>query len=151
MDRPKEGYKIPNTAISQQTLLKVPIEYVDADNGTLLKVTDSGLKETEVTISGYDETGKFALIPIQMGLISVGDTIGLKDSDATYVISDVVTEDGVFIVNSGVTAFTKIDLTDSVTNGNYTVLDETANPNISIYDRIVQNVANVQENQNIYE
>lgn len=151
VDRPKEGYKIPNTAISQQTLLKVPMEYVDADNGTLFKVTDSGLKETEVTISGYDETGKFALIPIQMGLISVGDTIGLKDSDTTYVISDVVTEDGVFIVNSGVTAFTKIDLTGSVTNGNYTVLDETANPNISIYDRIVQNVANVQENQNIYE
>lgn len=151
VDRPKEGYKIPNTAISQQTLLKVPIEYVDTDNSILYKVTDGGTKRTEVTISGYDDTGKFALIPIQMGLINVGDTIGLKDGDTTCVISDVVTEDGVFVVNSGVTAFTKIDLTGSVTNGNYAVLDETANPNISIYDRIVQDVANVQENQNIYE
>jgi hypothetical protein len=151
VDQPKSGYKIPNSAISQQTLLKVPVAYYDSENGSVLKVTDSGDKVVEVNSAGTDDEGEFALIAMQAGVIAAGDTIKLSGSDKTYTISDVVTENGVFLVNSGVTDFVKINLTGSTTNGDYTVLDESVNTSINIYDRIVQNVENVQENQNIYE
>jgi hypothetical protein len=84
-----------------------------------------------------------------MGSLNVGDTI--KSGEQTMTLSDVVTVDGVFLVNSGVTQFIKINKDNSVTSGDYTVLDETKNTNLHIYDRVVQNVANVLENQKIYE
>jgi hypothetical protein len=129
----------------------VPVAYYDSENGSVLKVTDSGDKVVEVNSAGTDDEGEFALIAMQVGVISTGDTIKISGSDKTYTISDVVTENGVFLVNSGVTDFVKINLTGSTTNGDYTVLDESVNTSINIYDRIVQNVENVQENQNIYE
>lgn len=151
IDKPKTGYKIPNTAISQQTLLKIPSIYVDADSNTVVKVTDSGDKTLEITVSGTesDENGEYSLVPVQMGYLSAGDT--LKHGDQTLKADEVVTVDGVFLVNSGVTKFVKINKENSVSSGDYTVLDESKNPNIHIYDRVVQNVSNVQENQNIYE
>jgi hypothetical protein len=151
IDKPRTGYKISNTAISQQTLLKVPSAYVNTDTDTIVKVTDEGTKNIEVTVSGTqsDENGDFCLVPIQMGSLNVGDTI--KSGEQTMTLSDVVTVDGVFLVNSGVTQFIKINKDNSVTSGDYTVLDETKNTNLHIYDRVVQNVANVLENQKIYE
>lgn len=151
VDKPKTGFKIPNTAITQQTLLKVPVELVDVDNSTVIKVTQSGDKMLEVTISGTeeDENGKYVLIPVQMGYLSSGDT--LKKGDKTAKVETVSTVDGVFLVNSGVTKFVKISTENSVSSGDYTVLDESKNPNLHIYDRVVQNVSNVQENQNIFE
>jgi hypothetical protein len=149
--KPQTGYKIPNSAISQQTLLKIPTMYFDSDNNSVIKETDSGDKIVEVNCAGTDDSGEFVLVPMKMGVINVGDTLKIKGADKTYTISEVVTENGVFLVNSGVTDFVKINLTGSITNNDYTVLDESVNTNINIYDRIVQNVENVQENQNIYE
>ncbi len=151
IDKPKTGYKIPDTAISQQTLLKIPAEYVDTNSNTVVKVSDSGNKTLEITVSGTekDEKGSYILVPVQIGYLSPGDT--LKKGESTLKAEEVVTVDGVFLVNSGVTEFIKINKQNSVAGGGYTVLDSTVNPNINIYDRVVQNVSNVQENQNIYE
>ena len=151
IDKPKTGYKIPDTSISQQTLLKIPAEYVNTDRNTVVKVTENGDKTLQITVSGTEngEDGSFVLVPVQMGYLNTGDT--LRSGEKTFKLESVVTVDGVFLVNSGVTKFVKINMDGAVSGGGYTVLDEAANPNLHIYDRVVQNVVNVQENQNIYE
>lgn len=151
IDKPKIGYKIPDTSVTQQTLLKIPSDFVDKDNNTVIKVTADGDKVTSITPAGNIEEDKesYTLVPVQMGYLSPGDKI--KHGDKTFETGEVVSVDGVFLVNSGVTRFIKINKNDSISGGGYTVLDQASNPDLHIYDRVVQNVTNVQENQNIYE
>lgn len=147
IDKPKEGYKIPDTSISQKTLLKIPSSYVNKENSSVVKVTEGGSKSLSVIISGEEDS--YVLVPVQIGYLSPGDTI--KNGEDTLKLEEVVTVNGVFLVNSGITKFVKINTENSASAGGYTVLDKESNPYLHVHDRVVQNVANVQENQNIYE
>lgn len=150
LDKPKTGYKIPTTAICQQTLVSIPEGYI-SDNKTVNKVTDDGISTITVAISGTNttDTGVYSLVMMETGYLIPGDTLQSLDGQQTIKL-DSLTDDGVFLVNSGVAEFVKISLDDSVTNGNYTVLDQNNNPDLHVYDRVVENAADVNNNENIY-
>ncbi len=148
-DKATEGYKIPNEAIVEQTLLKVPAKYV-AEN-KIYKAADNEIKAIAVSVSTEATDTDNVYIPMEIGTINVGDVIvNPEDNTDTYTIQDVLTKKGIFIMNTGVAEFVAINTDNSVSNSTHTILDPSINPNITIYDKIVTDTANVEKQQRIY-
>ena len=145
------GYKIPNDAIVEETLMKIPAAYVDGE-GNVLKVENGSNKKVAVSVSGKDpEDENFCYTPVQLGVLNVGDTIKDPASDETFVIADVLNTKGIYIINTGLAEFRTIDLTNSVANSTHTVLDPSHNTNLYIYDRIMTDPGDVQKKDQVYE
>ena len=145
------GYKIPNDAIVEETLMKIPAAYVDGE-GNVLKVENGSNKKVAVSVSGKDpEDENFCYTPVQLGVLNVGDTIKDPASDETFVIADVLNTKGIYIINTGLAEFRTIDLTNSVANSTHTVLDPSYNTNLYIYDRIMTDPGDVQKKDQVYE
>ena len=147
----ERGYKIPNSAIVEETLMKIPTAYVDSE-GNVIKVENGNNKAVAVNISGKDpDDSNYSYTPVQMGVINVGDTIKSPISDETFVIADVLNTKGIYVVNTGIAEFRTIDLTNSVANSTHTILDPSYNTNIYVYDRIMTDPRNVEKEEMVYE
>lgn len=147
----ERGFKIPNDAIVEETLMKIPTAYVDSD-GNLIKVDNGNVKKVAVSVSGKDpDDSSYSYTPVQMGVVNVGDTIKAPDGDETFVISDVLNTKGIYVVNTGIAEFRTIDLTNSVSNSTHTILDPSYNTNIYVYDRIMTDPRDVEKEQMVYE
>ncbi len=147
----ERGYKIPNSAIVEETLMKIPTAYVDSE-GNVIKVDNGSNKTVAVSVSGKDpDDSNYSYIPVQMGVINVGDTIKSPVSDETFVIADVLNTKGIYVVNTGIAEFRTIDLTNSVSNSTHTILDPSYNTNIYVYDRIMTDPRNVEKEEMVYE
>ena len=147
----ERGYKIPNDAIVEETLMKIPAAYVDTD-GNVLKVENGSTKKVAVSISGKDpEDSNYCYTPVQLGVINVGDTIKSPSSDETFAIADVLNTKGIYVINTGIAEFKTINLTNSVSNSTHTILDPSYNTNIYIYDRIMTDPRDVEKQQMVYE
>ncbi len=147
------GFKIPNAAIAEETLLRIPTDYITDDK--VYKVTGNEenptVTEVTVSVSGSDEETKMSFVPVQLGVINVGDTIKKQGSDETFAIADVLNTKGIYVVNTGIAEFKTIDLTNSISNNTHTILDPARNTNIYVYDRIMTNIENVQKEDMVYE
>ncbi len=147
----ERGYKIPNSAVVEETLMKIPTSYVDSD-GNVIKVDNGSNKTVAVSVSGKDpDDSNYSYTPVQMGVINVGDTIKSPVSDETFVIADVLNTKGIYVVNTGIAEFRTIDLTNSVSNSTHTILDPSYNTNIYVYDRILTDPRNVEKEEMVYE
>lgn len=147
----ERGFKIPNSAIVEETLMKIPSAYVDSE-GNVIKVENGSNKTVSVSVSGKDpDDENFCYTPVQMGVINVGDTIKSQNGDETFVIADVLNTKGIYIVNTGIAEFKTIDLTNSVSNSTHTILDPSYNTNIYVYDRIMTDPRNVKKEEMVYE
>lgn len=145
-----KGYKIPNSAIVEQTLLKVPSKYL-IDGKAVNKISDTETTTVNVSASTETDDTENVYIPMQIGVINVGDTlVNPSNSSDTFKINDTLTKQGIFVMNTGVAEFTVINTVNSVSNGTYTVLDPEINPNITIYDKVITDTANIEKQQRIY-
>lgn len=147
------GYKILNTAITDQNLLAVPDKYILCDDEEsvkkhiepyVLKVGDEGNENIDVKIASRDEENGIVYVQIEYGKINIGTV--LDDPAApgsTYILDKLDSVKGIFVTNSGMTKFKKIDLTDSVSNDTHTVLSIECNPNIDVYDRYAADASSV--------
>ncbi len=145
---PKEGFKINNTAIAEKTLLKIPLSYIQ--NGVVTKKTDDTTKDIVLSEYEENEAENLAYIPIQYGVLNIGDTIINKTTNEEYTIQDTYTVKGIYVVNSGTYQFKKINLDNSVSDEDFTVLDTALNTNIKIYDRYITDYKTVIEEGLIY-
>lgn len=148
IERATEGYKIPNSAIVEETLLTIPLDYVNTDE---LYVTKSDNTQVSIILSDKNTENNLAYVPVQLGILNVGDTIKKPFTNDTFVIKDVVNTKGVYVVNTGYAEFKRIYAEDSVSNNTHTVLDTVKNSNINIYDRIMTDTENIQREQKVYE
>lgn len=147
----ERGYKIPNDAIIEETLMKIPASYVDSD-GNVAKVENDSTKKVAVNVSGKDpDDSNYCYTPVQFGVLNVGDTIKALEGDDTFVIADVLNTKGIYIVNTGIAEFKTINLTNSVANSTHTILDPSYNTNIYVYDRIMTDPRNVEKQEMVYE
>ncbi len=145
------GYKIPNNAIVEQTMLKVSSDFV-RDNKVYKKTGEDTLTEMDVVPAGSSAEENMTYIPFDINRLNVGDTLALpEDKNKTFTINDVVTAKGVFVMNTGIAEFTKINPENAAANANYTVLDPAVNPNIKLYDRIVTDTRNIEKQQKLIE
>ena len=143
------GFKVPNSAIVEQTMLKVSKEFV-VNNSVYKKVDEDTFSQLNVVPAGEDTEDGKVYIPFDINRINVGDVLVMPDDKTkTFAISEVVTVKGVFVMNTGIADFCKINLENSVSNENYTVLDPSLNGNIKIYDRIVTDTLNIEKQQKL--
>lgn len=146
----ERGYKIPNSAIMEETLLRIPTSYVDGDSN-VLKVSGNSTTKINVSVSGKDpEDSNYCYIPLQLGTLNVDTTLKSPNGEETFVISDVKSVKGVYIVNKGIAEYKTINLTNSVSNNTHTILDPTYNTNIYIYDRVMTEPKDVKKEEIIY-
>ncbi len=147
VEKATSGYKIPNSAIVEETLLKVPLDYVNEED---LYITKADNTQVPVIISDKDTENNVAYIPVQLGSLNVGDKIKKPFTKDTFEIKDVLNTSGIYVVNTGYAEFKRIYTEGSVSNNTHTILDVGRNTNINIYDRIVTDTENIKREQKVY-
>lgn len=145
-----KGYKVPNSAIVEETLLKIPSSYI-SEEGTVNKVDGETIKQVRVEETEKDEENGFSYIPMQLGEINVGNEIEDSTTGDRFKIEDVKNTKGIYVVNSGIAKFMTVNLENSVSNDTHTVLDDKLNTKINVYDRIMTNTDNVNKEDNVYQ
>lgn len=147
ISKPKDGFKITKTAIAEENLLKIPLEYID--NEEVIKKIDNTNLNIYIQKSGEDENGCFALVPVKFGVLTVGDTIVHPKTKAEYQLRDIFTTKGIYVINSGIYNFRRINMDNSIQNDEFVILDPSLNLNIRIYDRFIPDAKSVQNKERL--
>lgn len=134
LSKPKEGFKIHLSAISEEELLKVPESYI-VDNTVTKKTTTGETISVPIQISGKDDNGEYSYISISPGIIDIGDKIINQQTKQELQLNEIFTKKGIFVVNSGIYNFKNIDTEGSVQNDQFIILDPSLNTDIKLYDR----------------
>lgn len=138
----RTGYKIPNSAIKEETLCKIPLNFID--NNTVCKVTEKGGDYINISYISSDTEG-IVLVPSGKNSVNVGDTLKKLDStEGNFTIKDTVKQNGIYVTNTGMTQFEKLNMEGSVKNSTHTIIDPNKNPNIKIYDRIATELEEIE-------
>lgn len=149
-----EGLKIPKSAVFDESFYLVPTSYYcqGGDNsdtyGFNLEVfADDGTATLRfITPTIYYSTDEYCYI--SKSAVNNGDILVRPDSNERYQINTTGTLQGVYQINSGYTAFKRIEVL-SETNEYYIVSDETSN-GLILYDHILLRKGNFEENDIIY-
>lgn len=149
-----EGLKVPNSAIIDKQIYKIPKEYLTAGGN------ESG--ETKVYVQSVDEEGNATVNQVDPDIYQKDDDfyyvdpLPFKDSDVliktdsneTLAVSTLehTTLKGVYIANKGVADFSQITV---VRTGDEFTIVGTKN-RLREFDNIVMDASQVQENQVLY-
>lgn len=149
INKAQEGLKINSNAIVEAHTLKIPSGFVSEDGSVIKKSSDSTVN-IAVSVSGTDETGQYVYIPVDDRLDAQDEIVNPENPEDTYKITEISTAKGVYVINTGVTAFKSINLENSIHNSTHTILDPNLNTNIKVYDRIVTDIKNIGEEEKIF-
>ncbi len=140
------GLKIPNSAITEKTFFVIPISYFmsgnDSDDAGLAVVQKDQSTEIVYPIIFYSDDQYYY---VDSTYISEGDVIQIPDSDETYEITETADLQGVYCVNKGYAVFRRISIIYQ--NEDYAIVESNTTYGLSLYDRIVLQGDNVEENQ----
>ena len=163
-----EGLKVPNSALIEKTLYKVPKDYMTrgGDEGTLTKVYVQKINEDGTASVEVRDPHNY-LWNDQDHLVDAGafldsDVLVKPDSNETLPVTKLerVTVRGVYFCNQGLADFTPVTVVR--TGDEFTIVKEknedaeygeetyTKAGNLKEYDNIVMDVSQVSENQLIY-
>lgn len=153
------GIKIPNNAIIEKTLLKIPADCIIesvGERGVIKRVNkvDSFVNTKIIKTDDDDsnpETVEYAYVLQNFDTLGVGDIIlqGTGETAKPYEITSVETYKGVYVVNSSIAKFTIIDSLGE--NDEYTVVKPSSGHyGLKAYDNIVSDAKNIQDSDIIY-
>ena len=140
-----EGLKIPNSSIVEKSFFTIPKDYMmqgnnNDDAGFLIETAD-GHDLINPTI--YYETDDFYYIDGTN--VSRGDTLIKPNSNEQYVVgTDMAKLQGVYNVNKGYAVFKQIEILYQ--NDDYSIIKTGTDYGISMYDHIVLQGDEVEEN-----
>lgn len=147
------GLKIPNTAITQKKVYKIPRNYLSKGSDSFVekffnikKLDENGevtLKQVEPTI--YIKDDDFCYV--DPNDFDSNDVLVSPDTNETIALSQLEKDEinGVYCVNKGITDFRYIDIIYQ--DDEYTIVRDEVDYSIAWYDRIILNQAMVKENQ----
>lgn len=148
-----EGIKVPNTAMIEKTLLKLPKECITESMGEKGVMKVSGHKESFVPldIAKYDDGQGFSYVMQDYNHLQVGDVVlqGTGKEPKHYTISDVHTYKGVFGANSSVAKFIIVEVLGQNKDCSI-VRPGTSSYELQAYDTIVSDAQNIEEGQILY-
>jgi hypothetical protein len=149
-----EGLKIPNTAIVEKNVYKLPVAYI-AKGG-------NEDEEDKVYVQRLDENGEVTVEKIDLDIYKTGDDYYLVNPDSfadTDVIVQMDTNDtisvsllssekvqGVYIANKGIADFTEITVVKA--GDEFTIVSD--EDKLREFDNIIMDSSQVIENQIIY-
>ena len=138
-----EGFKIPNTAIAEKTLLRIPAEAViqtpnHRDPRQVLRYNPEIGGFDRIDIFPFQTTSEFVTIVAEYNNIGLGDIISVPDRfGETRTITHSEQINVVYVTNTGTAVMRRIHLTGNVQgNINYTILDPSVNSALRLHDRI---------------
>ena len=154
----RTGLKIPVSSVVTKEFYTIPEDFLtysgddNEDAGFLKEVRkEDGTKTTEfVSASLYDKSepsddGESALYYVDKSVFDEGDVLVSPDSDSKYSVGEVGTLEGVYCVNRGYAVFRRIKIIDK--NSVYCIVEEGTSYGLSLYDYIVEDGSQVDENQ----
>ena len=145
-----EGLKIPNNAIVEKSLIKIPRTCLTESMGNdgVLIVSGEKTKFMDLTIVTSDEDAVY-IEPDGAG-VKMGDTIlqGTGENAAQYTISELVPHAGVYVANSSVANFVVIEILEQ--NQEYAVVQTGSIVGLQPFDTIVSDAKNITEGDSIY-
>lgn len=149
-----EGLKIPKSAVFDESFYLVPTSYYckggdssDTYGFNMEVFADDGTTTLQfITPNIYYSTDEYCYI--SKSAVSNGDILVRPDSNERYQINTTGTLQGVYQINSGYTAFKRIEVL-SETNEYYIVSDSTSG-GLILYDHILLKKGNFKENDVIY-
>ena len=145
-----EGLKIPNDAIVEKSLIKIPRTCLTESMGNdgVLIVSGEKTKFMDLTIVTGDEDAVY-VEPDGAG-VKMGDTIlqGTGENAAQYTISELAPHAGVYVANSSVANFVVIEILEQ--NQEYAVVQAGNITGLQPFDTIVSDAKNISEGQSIY-
>jgi len=141
------GLRIPESAITERTFLKIPREYVSTVRHNINVVhrrVGSSIVEEPISMKplrGIPHREGYVYIIQDFDNIRRGDTIVLgSDDESGYVIDELVSAQGVFRTNTGVAVFVSVN-TEGMVRGDdgYVILDPANNiGGVIQHDRIIR-------------
>ena len=144
----KTGLKIPNSAITTKEFFVIPKNYFmkgNDSNSEGIMVKKTGGNEF-VTPTIFYETDDAYYIDSEK--VSAKDYILKPNSSEEYRVDTKTDErQGVYNVNKGYAVFKQIDILNQ--NNEYAIVDKNTSYGISLYDRIVLDGSEVEENDMI--
>ncbi|MCR5581948.1 MAG: hypothetical protein K6F66_10200 [Pseudobutyrivibrio sp.] len=139
------GLKIPNSSIVTKEFFTIPKDYMiqgnnDDDAGFILQ---SGSDSLYINPTIYYETDDFYYVDDE--ILNRGDKLIKQNSNELYVVgSDMGKLEGVYNVNKGYSVFKQIEILYQ--NEDYSIIKTGTNYGISMYDHIVLQGNEVEEN-----
>ena len=141
------GLKIPESAITERTFLRIPERYISTVRHNITVVNrqvGNSIEQETINIKvlrGIERKEGYVYILQDFDNIRRGDTILLNAHDTEgYVINELVTAGGVFRTNTGIATFVSIN-TEGMVSGEigYVILDPELNRGgIRQHDRIIR-------------
>ncbi len=150
----EDGYSIPNSAIVEKQVLKIPSAYLTTGSNsseavyfnvrTLDEAGNLSVRQVAPEIYGSDDSFYY----VDPNAFEEDAILVMNDSEQTVGISDLgrLTLTGVYSANRGTAEFQPIEILAE--DNEFTIISE--NGYISLYDRIVLNASAVEEGQMIY-
>ena len=150
-----KGYKIPKSAVVEKEFYAVPVEYLTkGGNSTSDRVLAKSDKEKTASIKSYtiykfeeDKDKYFYLYADEVEKNTVLFAGGNKNS-AQYYLDKTVKKQGVYCVNQGYAEFRAIEKVSS--SEDYVLVATNTVHGISLYDHIVLNSKEIDEDEIIY-
>ncbi len=154
-----EGYKIPASAIEHKDTISIKDEFIytteeDVGNETYVYFSkqDGTVEKIMIDILRSSTTPGYSEILTQNTILTAGDILVKEDNyEKEFQIPKLNQIDGVLVVNTGVAFFREVFIDTYVEEGSSTVLLKVEdNPNITQYDKIVEDASLAQEGDVIY-
>ncbi len=143
-----EGLKIPNDAIVEKSLIRIPRVYLTENLGSngvmLLQGESSRFVELSILTSDADNV----YIEQENGSLKLGDVITQGSGESQYTISELEPCPGVYVANSSMAKFVVIEILEQ--NQEYAIVKAGNLTGLQPYDAIVSDAKNITEGQSVY-
>lgn len=145
-----EGLKIPNDAIVEKSLIRIPRTCLTESMGNdgVLLVSGEKTKFTDLSIVTSDDEAVY--IEQDGSSLKLGDIIlqGTGENAGQYTLSELAPHAGVYVANSSVANFVVIEILDQ--NQEYAIVQAGSIVGLQPYDTIVSDAKNINEGDSIY-
>ena len=145
-----EGLKIPNDAIVEKSLIRIPRACLTESMGSdgVLLVSGEKTKFADLSIVTGDDEAVY--IEQSAAGVKLGDIIlqGTGEDAGQYTISELEPHAGVYVANSSVADFVVIEILEQ--NQEYAIVKAGSIVGLQPYDTIVSDAKNIEEGQSIY-
>ena len=146
----KEGLKIPNDAIVEKSLLKIPRDCLTESMGNtgVLLIKGSSTKFTDISVVTGDEEAVY--IETGDGSLKTGDVVlqGTGEAATQVTLSELKPHTGVYVANSSVAKFAVVEIIEQ--NQEYAIVKAGSTTGLQAYDTIVSDAKNIKEGESIF-
>lgn len=145
-----KGLKIPNDALVEKSLLKIPLNCLTESNGMEGVLLANGDNAKFMEINAINKDDEYVYLAQNSQGLKMGDVIlqGTSENAKQYTIAELKTSVGVYMANSSMAKFVPVVILEQ--NQEYAVVESVGAYGLQEYDTIVSEAKNITEGQSIY-